>query len=124
MTIFYSLTTKGFYDTSLGYTSLPDDKIEVTSAQRDAFIVEMNTNNKELALVDNELVLVDAALPTPTWSSVRAKRNMLLTSSDYTQLTDYPGNKEAWATYRQDLRNIPQSFAAPEDVVWPTPPGS
>jgi hypothetical protein len=124
MAIFYSPTTKGFYDTSINYPNLPDDLIEVTVEQRDAFIEVMNNNNKELALVDNELVLVDAAPIAPTWSYIRVRRNDLLASSDYTQIADWSGNKEAWATYRQDLRNIPQTFAAPEDVIWPTPPGS
>jgi hypothetical protein len=124
MTIYYSPSTKGFYDDTLGYAYLPEDKIEVTTEQRDAFISEMNSKNKQLVLVDDELVLVDNAPPEATWPLVRAKRNRLIEACDYTQLPDYPGDASAWAAYREILRNIPQSFAAPEDVVWPTPPGS
>jgi len=27
-----------------------------------------------------------------------------------------------WAEYRQQLRDIPQDFASPDDVVWPAAP--
>lgn len=59
------------------------------------------------------------------WDVVREKRNGLLQDSDWTQLVDCPLNAEqvtAWATYRQQLRNIPQQGVEPENVVWPTKP--
>jgi hypothetical protein len=58
--------------------------------------------------------------------SVRLKRNIMLSNSDWTHsVTDRPiPNKEAWANYRQELRDLPlhPNFPrlAPED--WPTPP--
>jgi hypothetical protein len=30
--------------------------------------------------------------------------------------------KQAWADYRQALRNIPQDFATPDEVVFPEMP--
>lgn len=30
--------------------------------------------------------------------------------------------KQAWRSYRQALRDLPQTFSNPEDVIWPTPP--
>ena len=60
------------------------------------------------------------------WENVRAERDRLLANSDFSQLSDAPGsasNKTSWAAYRQDLRDIPATYAAdPETVVWPTPP--
>ena len=56
------------------------------------------------------------------WSQVRLKRNRLLDDSDWTQLADSSANKTAWANYRQELRDIPQNFPKPDDVVWPTKP--
>ena len=54
---------------------------------------------------------------------VRTKRNMLLTECDYTQLPDYnKEDKNAWTVYRETLRNIPQVYANPESVIWPTKP--
>jgi len=52
----------------------------------------------------------------------RDKRNTLLTSSDYTQLSDSPRDKQAWATYRQALRDITDQEGFPETIVWPVKP--
>ena len=61
--------------------------------------------------------------PVPTWDTVRAKRNVLLTESDWTDLPNTPlSNKQEWLDYRQALRDIPSTFTNPEDVVWPTKP--
>lgn len=49
-------------------------------------------------------------------------RNSLLSESDWTQTLDDPtGNKEAWATYRQALRDLPSHPDWP-NVELPTPP--
>ncbi len=53
-------------------------------------------------------------------ANVRAKRNQLLTDSDWTQLSDSPVDKTAWATYRDALRNIPQQAGFPFNVTWPS----
>jgi hypothetical protein len=55
-------------------------------------------------------------------TEVRANRNLLLTQSDWTQLADSPANKEAWATYRQMLRDISSQVEFPWSVVWPEAP--
>ena len=51
----------------------------------------------------------------------RAKRNRLLSTSDWTQVDDSPVDKSAWATYRQSLRDLPAAEGFP-DVSFPTPP--
>ena len=56
------------------------------------------------------------------WESVRFYRNNYLRDSDWTQLADSSADKVAWGNYRQTLRDIPQNFQKPEDVVWPTKP--
>lgn len=51
-------------------------------------------------------------------------RNSLLQKTDWTQLPDVPlETKEAWATYRQALRDITEQQGYPFNVIWPTPPG-
>jgi hypothetical protein len=63
--------------------------------------------------------------PELTWDTIRAQRNFHLTQSDWTQLADAPLNpepKQAWAAYRQALRDVPSSFTTPEEVVWPEIP--
>ena len=52
-------------------------------------------------------------------SSLRAKRNALLASSDYTVLADTvltPAKKSEWMTYRTALRNLPQGLTTVEQV--------
>jgi len=53
----------------------------------------------------------------------RNKRNMLLTLSDKTMLSDYPhANKLEWVTYRQALRDVPTQTGFPSNIIWPTAP--
>jgi len=52
----------------------------------------------------------------------RARRDQLLTASDWTQVYDAPVDQAAWAAYRQALRDIPQQEGFPATVVWPTQP--
>ena len=56
------------------------------------------------------------------WEEIRRKRNKLLEESDYTQLDDSPRNKVAWRTYRQSLRDLPNSEGNPNDIVFPEKP--
>ena len=56
------------------------------------------------------------------WEKVRFERDQLLTSSDWTQLSDVSNvDKTAWATYRQQLRDI-TTQADPFNITWPTKP--
>lgn len=68
----------------------------------------------------------DPADTVDPWIEIRALRDILLQQSDWTQISDAPLDPaavSAWGTYRQELRDIPQTFAgAPESVVWPTQP--
>lgn len=58
------------------------------------------------------------------WAGVRAERDRLLAASDWTQLPDVPlTTKEAWAAYRQALRDITEQ-PDPLNIVWPEPPGA
>ena len=58
-------------------------------------------------------------------ASVRHKRNNLLQDSDWTQTPEFTGtNSSDWLAYRQELRDIPQAYTTPKEVVWPTKPGS
>lgn len=122
MTIYYSPSAKGFYDTDMNYPSLPSDIIEITKEKHKELLEGANLHHKTIEVSGNELILVDQIIVT-TWEIIRNKRDRLLTSSDYTQMPDWPGDKAAWATYRQLLRDIPQTYSSPEEVVWPTAPG-
>lgn len=57
--------------------------------------------------------------------NVLYKREELLYKSDWTQIPNGPltlAQQEAWATYRQELRDIPAQSGYPFNVIWPTPP--
>jgi len=60
--------------------------------------------------------------PADTWDDIRNDRDARLKGSDWTQVADAPVDAQAWADYRQALRDVPQTFAAPDEVVWPTAP--
>lgn len=58
------------------------------------------------------------------WMEVRFNRDELLRNSDWTQLNDAPitlEKKTAWATYRQQLRDITMQ-SDPFNIVWPSNP--
>ena len=48
-------------------------------------------------------------------------RNKKLLASDWTQLPDAPVDKEAWAEYRQKLRDLPETTDT-LNVAWPDRP--
>ncbi|MEB3353324.1 MAG: phage tail assembly chaperone, partial [Cyanobacteriota bacterium] len=55
-------------------------------------------------------------------AAVKAQRNDLLQQCDWTQLPDAPADRQAWATYREQLRQIKTQPGFPWHVAWPTPP--
>lgn len=58
-------------------------------------------------------------------AEVRSQRNQLLSDSDWTQITDSPlsdSDKNAWATYRQSLRDLSSADGFPFTMVWPEKP--
>ena len=59
------------------------------------------------------------------WRKIRKERNQLLKDSDYIMVSDVPittEKKEEWETYRQSLRDIPQDYDSPDEVVYPDKP--
>ena len=63
------------------------------------------------------------------WREIRLRRDALLTQSDWTQNADVSVDVDAWRTYRQALRDMPQNVSDPASVYgdsdhadWPTKP--
>ena len=64
----------------------------------------------------------DSRTAESEWALVRTRRNLLLKSTDWTQLSDVPiSNKAAWATYRQALRDVTNQ-TDPFNITWPEAP--
>ena len=79
------------------------------------------TDNEDATAAEQEATykaMKDAEFAT----NARSQRDKLLAESDWTQVIDAPVNQEAWAAYRQALRDIPQQEGFPATVVWPTQP--
>ena len=58
-----------------------------------------------------------------TMDEIKEARTKELVDSDWRMVSDYQGSdQEAWKTYRQNLRDIPQDYSKVEDVVFPAKP--
>ena len=69
------------------------------------------------------LLLTDDATDAIREGQMRYHRDRLLAESDWTQTADNPtGNAEAWATYRQQLRDFPATWEPSETANFPDPP--
>lgn len=123
MKIYYSLDSKGFYsDEVMDKTNMPADIVEINDQQHKEMLYQLNMSGKDIIISNaNEIKYVERKT-TYTWNYIRKKRNELLSESDYTQMPDYPGDKVAWTVYRQQLRDITETFDSPEKVVWPPKP--
>ena len=54
--------------------------------------------------------------------TVRNQRTQLLKDCDWTQIADSTADKTAWATYRQQLRDITAQVGFPWTITWPDAP--
>ena len=55
-------------------------------------------------------------------SMMRKVRDSMLKESDWTQVADAPVDREAWATYRQALRDFPATWTAGPEADLPDTP--
>ncbi len=62
------------------------------------------------------------ALDAQQAASMRAERNRRLSDCDWTQIADSTADKQAWATYRQSLRDVPSQDGFPWEINWPVSP--
>lgn len=59
------------------------------------------------------------------WEEIKYQRNIYLLKCDWTQLLDVVLTEAeivAWRDYRQALRDIPQTYPNPDDVIFPERP--
>ena len=80
-----------------------------------------------IELTAEELQELDdrAAAADLDFSMVRMERNAKLSSCDWTQIADAALGEhtaEEWATYRQELRDLPAGFSKVSEVVFPDDP--
>mgnify|MGYP001321059847 FL=1 len=86
------------------------------------YITSYDFENKKIVQVEEDI----SSLPGKTeidLQKLRNEGNRLLVESDWTQLPDVPeATKNAWQTYRQELRDITKTYQSLDTVVWPTKP--
>ena len=72
------------------------------------------------------MALVNTSFPSSdVEANMRAQRDRFLADSDWTQMPDSPltvEKRQAWATYRQALRDFPATWTAGPTADFPDPP--
>ena len=62
-------------------------------------------------------------VPAEWWAErMRNHRDRLLKESDWTQVNDAPVDQQAWATYRQALRDFPATWTPSPEADFPDTP--
>ena len=87
---------------------------------------EENTDYQEYLLWVAEGNTAEAVDDTLTWDDIRATRDQILKDTDWTMTTGASVDQAQWAAYRQNIRDIPQTYSGktPDEVVWPTQPST
>jgi len=100
---------------------MPDTSYDILCSVCGAKLGESDIEGQTLVCSSHSAIEVNP----PTWDDIRHQRDGLLSNCDWTQMSDSPlsaESKSAWATYRQALRDIPETYSTPTLVVWPTVP--
>lgn len=74
---------------------------------------------EEEALKDQEEAEWAAGADDRKAREIRSQRTQILNATDWMGLSDILMST-AWATYRQELRDIPEQEGFPNNVIWPT----
>lgn len=109
----------GLYQSGM---SIPTPNVEITEIQRDDIV-----EHPGLFLINTTTLDVEVrTLSDPEkWALVRLGRNKLLAESDWMVAPDLPIStalREDIEEYRQALRDMPQDFSDPDDIVVPAKP--
>ena len=76
--------------------------------------------------VDKQFDKTILNLEETSWTIIRKKRDFLLRTTDWTMTPGCTVDQSAWASYRQSLRDIPQTYRVDgySAVEWPTVPST
>lgn len=94
------------------FVDCPPDHIDIQCQDGEEFF--LNCPDDATHIINNEPVHINHPPPTTEQllSKIRVERNQLLSVYDWTQLPDAPlslEEKQAWAVYRQQLRDFPDN---------------
>ena len=91
---------------------------EITSGKKRGDTVVAGDKSKETVTVT--YTAVDQT-DSEQWASIRAERDSKLMATDHYALSDRTMSDEM-KSYREALRQLPQSKSDPDDITWPTEP--
>lgn len=125
--MYYSAQTGGFYSRDIHGISIPPDAVEITVDQHQALLAGQSSGKIISADSSGAPALIDPAAPTPEelTTAARAQRDALLAACDWVVVKAYETGAavpEAWAAYRQALRDITEQAGFPAEIVWPEVP--
>ena len=76
------------------------------------------------AEIDKQFDRAILKLDETSWDIIRKKRDFLLRTTDWTMTPGCTVDQAQWSAYRQNLRDIPQTYSKLEDISWPTKPST
>ena len=120
----YKLRKNSIYDSSGNVSSVYEDILDTetkTAIPKATDNVDYN-NYLEWVAAGNTAEAADGL----TWNDIRSQRDDILRETDWTMTTGATVDQAQWAAYRQNLRDLPQTYKdkTPDDVVWPTQPST
>lgn len=126
MARYFSPSTIGFYDDAIN-RHWPDDARPLSDARYSELIEAMADGHEIHADSNGDPIAQLPPLPTAEklLERLRRERDQRLAASDYLMMPDYPASeaeRDAWAAYRQQLRDLPESITDPADIDWPELP--
>lgn len=112
-------------------TGICSEKSFEYQASSPDFVIEGKANDITQKIVNGAVVDKDVnehELPEEVIVELKRLRSLRLADSDWTQFPDSPlsdSKKTEWATYRQSLRDIPETYSevtSLDDIIWPIQP--
>jgi len=128
----YSKSTNGFYLREVHGANTPSDAVEISDDLYHTLLIGINSGGTVIIDSNGQPVLVprsDADTALYNGNVVRAQRDQLLSTTDWTELPSVqalhagdPAWAAGWAAYRQALRDITSQPGFPGTIDWPTQP--
>ena len=107
---------------SIRYRTKAESGLKVREITCDDAALAANLTIARAEAYNSEVTVEDIPM---TDEEARAQRDKLLAETDWTQTLDAPidaATREAYRTYRQALRDIPEQDGFPEAITWPELP--
>lgn len=97
----------------------------ISFSYKDQHYVNFNTESDDFNTLKIPTEIKAQIVNDAKWQKIRLKREPLMNETDWTQMPDAPltpEKKKEFVYYRQKLRDIPNSYSYPDDVIWPEKP--